>query len=151
MTAMAPRLPQNRARVAAGALDFVDQHGLAALSMRKLGAELGVEAMSLYNHVANKDDLLDAVGDLLYRDVLAGLLVGGRATVLVGPAAATVAVSIGVSIGALAGFFGMDFAAFLSDADGLALPDCVGARSVAPPSNRSCMSSLRSINRLRRR
>ena len=44
--------------------------------------------------------------DYLGRDVLAGLLVGGRATVLVGLAAATVAVTIGVSIGALAGFFG---------------------------------------------
>lgn len=44
--------------------------------------------------------------DYLGRDVLAGLLVGGRATVLVGLAAATVAVIIGVSIGALAGFFG---------------------------------------------
>ena len=44
--------------------------------------------------------------DYLGRDVLAGVLVGGRATVLVGLAAATVAVTIGVSIGALAGFFG---------------------------------------------
>lgn len=44
--------------------------------------------------------------DYLGRDVLAGLLVGGRATVLVGLAAATVAVSIGVTVGALAGFFG---------------------------------------------
>ena len=38
--------------------------------MRKLGAELGVEAMSLYNHVANKDDLLGAVADLLYEQIL---------------------------------------------------------------------------------
>ena len=44
--------------------------------------------------------------DYLGRDVLAGLLVGGRATVLVGLAAATVAVSIGVTVGALAGYFG---------------------------------------------
>jgi len=44
--------------------------------------------------------------DYLGRDVLAGVLVGGRATVLVGLAAATVAVTIGVSIGALAGYFG---------------------------------------------
>ncbi len=44
--------------------------------------------------------------DYLGRDVLAGVLVGGRATVLVGLAAATLAVTIGVSIGALAGFFG---------------------------------------------
>lgn len=44
--------------------------------------------------------------DYLGRDVLAGLLVGGRATVLVGLAAASVAVSIGITVGALAGFFG---------------------------------------------
>jgi peptide/nickel transport system permease protein len=44
--------------------------------------------------------------DYLGRDVLAGVLVGGRATVLVGLAAATVAVTIGVSIGALAGYYG---------------------------------------------
>jgi AcrR family transcriptional regulator len=60
----------NRARVARGALEFIDEHGLVALSMRKLGGVLGVEAMSLYNHVAGKDDLLDAVGDVLYREVL---------------------------------------------------------------------------------
>lgn len=44
--------------------------------------------------------------DYLGRDVLAGILVGGRATVLVGLAAASVAVSIGITVGALAGFFG---------------------------------------------
>ncbi|MEI8266103.1 MAG: ABC transporter permease [Betaproteobacteria bacterium] len=52
------------------------------------------------------DDSVWLGTDYLGRDVLAGVLVGGRATVLVGLAAATVAVTIGVSIGALAGFFG---------------------------------------------
>ena len=55
------RPPLSRARIVTAAVAFVDAHGLEALSMRKLGAELDVEAMSLYNHVANKDDLLDAV------------------------------------------------------------------------------------------
>lgn len=64
------RQPLSRERVAAAALAFIDTHGEAALSMRKLGADLGVEAMSLYNHVANKDDLLDLVGDLLYMEIL---------------------------------------------------------------------------------
>lgn len=64
------RPPLSRERVAAAAVAFIDTHGLDALSMRKLGAELGVEAMSLYNHVANKADLLDAVSDRLYADVL---------------------------------------------------------------------------------
>ena len=64
------RSPLSRERIAGTALQLVDERGLAQLSMRKLGAELGVEAMSLYNHVTNKDDLLDAVADLLYAKVL---------------------------------------------------------------------------------
>ena len=64
------RAPLNRPRVAAAALAFIDEHGQPALSMRKLGAELCVVAMSLYNHVASKDDLLDAVGDLIYIEIL---------------------------------------------------------------------------------
>jgi len=58
-------LPLSRTRIIAAALDLVDREGLAKLSMRKLGAELGVEAMSLYNHVTHKDDLLDGVVDAL--------------------------------------------------------------------------------------
>ena len=64
------REPLSRPRVAAAALALIDERGLEQLSMRKLGAELGVEAMSLYNHVANKDDLLGAVADLLYGRIL---------------------------------------------------------------------------------
>ena len=66
------RQPLTRERVAEAALSLGDEDGLDALSMRKVGAALGVEAMSLYNHVSNKDDLLDAVGDLLYSQVLEG-------------------------------------------------------------------------------
>ena len=68
--AFTDRLPLTRQRVADAALAFIDEHGLEGLSMRKLGAELGVEAMSLYNHVTNKADLLDAVSEKLYHDVL---------------------------------------------------------------------------------
>ena len=64
------REPLSRPRVAAAALALIDERGLEQLSMRKLGAELGGEAMSLYNHVANKDDLLRAVADLLYERIL---------------------------------------------------------------------------------
>ncbi|MEZ5166231.1 MAG: TetR family transcriptional regulator [Acidimicrobiales bacterium] len=67
------RQPLSRTRIAEAALVFIDEHGLDALSMRKLGATLGVEAMSLYNHVANKADLLAAVSDALYAEVLAAL------------------------------------------------------------------------------
>jgi AcrR family transcriptional regulator len=48
---------------------FLDQHGIAALSMRKLGQSLGVEAMSLYNHVASKDDLLDGIVETVVGEI----------------------------------------------------------------------------------
>ena len=51
------------------AVKFVDREGLEALSMRKLGSELGVEAMSLYNHVPNKNALLDGMVELLLRNL----------------------------------------------------------------------------------
>ncbi len=54
-----PRL--TRQKVLRAALEFVDANGLAALSMHKLGAELGVQGMSLYSHVASKDALLDGI------------------------------------------------------------------------------------------
>jgi AcrR family transcriptional regulator len=63
------RPPLSRDRIAEAALDLIDQEGLSGLSMRKLGAQLGVEAMSLYHYVRNKDDLLDAVLDRLYREI----------------------------------------------------------------------------------
>lgn len=59
------REPLNKERVLDAAVRFVDREGLEALSMRKLGAELGVEAMSLYNHVPNKDALLDGIVEVL--------------------------------------------------------------------------------------
>ncbi|MEM9656668.1 MAG: TetR/AcrR family transcriptional regulator C-terminal domain-containing protein [Actinomycetota bacterium] len=59
----------SREHIAETALRLTEDSGLAGLSMRKLGAELGVEAMSLYHYVANKDDLLDAMLDLLYGEV----------------------------------------------------------------------------------
>ena len=58
------RQPLTRERVLAAALRLIDEHGLDQLSMRKLGAELGVEAMSLYNHVPSKAMLLQGVAEL---------------------------------------------------------------------------------------
>jgi AcrR family transcriptional regulator len=55
--------------VASEALALTDRGGLGELSMRKLGQQLGVEAMSLYHYVANKDDLLDAILDQLYAEI----------------------------------------------------------------------------------
>ena len=68
-TARPARAPLSRQLVLRAALDYVDQHGLEALSMHKLGAELGVKAMSLYKHVADKDDLLDGIVGLLWDEL----------------------------------------------------------------------------------
>jgi AcrR family transcriptional regulator len=59
------RKPLSRERILAAALELVDEQGIDALSMRKLGQSVGYEAMSLYNHVTNKDDLLDGMLDLV--------------------------------------------------------------------------------------
>jgi len=63
--AVVKRQPLSRRRILEAAVRLVDREGLDALSMRKLGAELGVEAMSLYNHVPNKDALLDGMVEVL--------------------------------------------------------------------------------------
>lgn len=71
--AVARRVPSrpglSRDRILAAALRLVDQDGLEALSMRRLGTELGVEAMSLYNHVPSKDALLDGIAEKLWSEV----------------------------------------------------------------------------------
>ncbi len=53
----------DRDRILQAAIDFIDRHGLAALTMRRLGASLGVEAMALYRYVPGREDLLDGVVD----------------------------------------------------------------------------------------
>jgi AcrR family transcriptional regulator len=63
------RIPLNRDRVLNAAISMVDEGGVEALSMRKLGQTLGVEAMSLYNHVANKDDILDGIVDFVLSEI----------------------------------------------------------------------------------
>jgi len=68
--APAARVPLSRDRILAAGVAFADDHGIASLSMRKLGDELGVEAMSLYNHVANKDELLDGMVDVVFGEIL---------------------------------------------------------------------------------
>ena len=63
------REPLTRDRILERALALIDREGLEALSMRKLGAELGVEAMSLYNHIPNKEALLEGVTETMLREV----------------------------------------------------------------------------------
>ena len=65
-----PLLSQDRIRDAA--LSLIDTDGLAALSMRRLAQELGVQAASLYSHFATKDAVLDAVANLLVLEVDTG-------------------------------------------------------------------------------
>ncbi|HLX49649.1 MAG TPA: TetR/AcrR family transcriptional regulator C-terminal domain-containing protein [Streptosporangiaceae bacterium] len=64
-----PRARLSRERVLRTALDYVDTHGLAALSMQKLGAELSVRGMSLYNYVESKDALLDGIVEIMSQEM----------------------------------------------------------------------------------
>jgi AcrR family transcriptional regulator len=101
-----PRPRLTREKVLRAALEFTDANGLAALSMQKLGAELGVQGMSLYSHVVNKDELLDGIVEAMtaeaepppadgtgWRDALRRLARDIRAMILRHPAAAPLLVS----------------------------------------------------------
>src|SRR5436190_10731293 len=67
-------LPLSRGRIAAAAMALVDREGLDALSTRRLGEELGCEAMSIYHHFPNKAHLMDALVDLMLADARVELL-----------------------------------------------------------------------------
>src|SRR6187397_598664 len=62
-----PRVPLNRERIIDAALHVMDTEGLDAVSMRRVAREVGVEAMSLYHHVRDKDDLLQGICDRVMR------------------------------------------------------------------------------------
>lgn len=64
-----PRIPLTKARVFEAAVALADREGIEAVSMRRLGQELGVEAMSLYNHVANKEEVLDGMVDVVVGEI----------------------------------------------------------------------------------
>ena len=63
------RAALTRERILQAAISLADRDGIESLSMRKLGQELGVEAMSLYNHVRNKIDMLDGMVDLVFGEI----------------------------------------------------------------------------------
>lgn len=63
------RVPLTKERVLQAAVAFADEHGIDGLSMRKLGQELGVEAMSLYHHVKNKEEIFDGMVDVLAAEI----------------------------------------------------------------------------------
>lgn len=64
------REPLTRERILRTAIRVADEEGLEALSMRRLAQEVGVEAMSLYHHVASKDDVLDGIADLVVGEIV---------------------------------------------------------------------------------
>jgi AcrR family transcriptional regulator len=63
------RRPWTRAQLVRAAIDMADKGGIESLSMRKLSQHLGGAPMSLYNHVSNKDDLLDSMIDALFSEI----------------------------------------------------------------------------------
>ncbi len=63
------RAPLTKERVLRTAVALADKIGIGSLSMRRLGQALGVEAMSLYKHVSNKEDILDGIVDLVVAEI----------------------------------------------------------------------------------
>lgn len=63
------RTPLTRERVLHAAVALADEGGIDSLKMRELGLRLGVEAMSLYRHIANRDDILDGMVDLVVSEI----------------------------------------------------------------------------------
>ena len=66
-SATRPRL--SRERVLQGAVAVADAGGIASLTIRSLAAELGVKPMSVYHHVANKDEILDGIVDIVFSEI----------------------------------------------------------------------------------
>ena len=73
MTTGALRTPLSRERVVAAALELADAEGIPAITMRRLAADLGVEAMSLYHHVPGKERLLDGLTDAVLGEINAAV------------------------------------------------------------------------------
>lgn len=63
------RVPLSRERVFRGAIAIADAAGIGALTMRSLARELGVKPMSLYHHVANKEEILDGIIDVVFNEI----------------------------------------------------------------------------------
>lgn len=102
---MTGRLPLSRTRILRAAVEVADVLGADAVSMRRVGQQLGVEAMSLYRHVRGKDDLLDGMVDVVlaefpaadpspgWRESLRVLVRGAHAVLLAHPWVASLATS----------------------------------------------------------
>ena len=68
-TKAGPRVPLSKERALSAALALADAEGIESVTMRKLAAVLGVEAMSLYHHVANKNDILDGMVEMVFGEI----------------------------------------------------------------------------------
>jgi AcrR family transcriptional regulator len=66
-----PRIPLSRRRVLRAAVGLIDRDGLDSLTMRRLAQEVGVEAMSLYHHVANKEAVFDGIVEVVLEEIMA--------------------------------------------------------------------------------
>jgi len=66
---LAARTPLSRERILNAAVAIADERGVAAVTMREVASALSVEAMSLYNHVSNKESLLDGMVDLVIEEI----------------------------------------------------------------------------------
>ena len=64
-----PRTPLSRERVLRAAMALADAGGIESVTMRLLAQDLGVKAMSLYNHVADKSDIVDGIVDLVFAEI----------------------------------------------------------------------------------
>ena len=63
------RTPLTRERVLTGAVAVADATGIAGLTIRSLAQELGVKPMSVYHHVANKEQILDGIVDIVFGEI----------------------------------------------------------------------------------
>jgi len=63
------RVPLSRQRLLRGAIAIADAAGIGSLTMRSLAQELGVKPMSLYHHVANKEEILDGIIDVVFSEI----------------------------------------------------------------------------------
>ncbi|TMR07377.1 TetR family transcriptional regulator [Actinomadura soli] len=68
-----PRIPLSRRRVLRAAVALADRDGLGSLTMRRLAQEVGVEAMSLYHHVANKEAVFDGIVEVILGEIMAAV------------------------------------------------------------------------------
>ncbi len=75
-----PRRPLDQMRILRAAVEFIDVNGLGKLTMRRLGAHLGVEAMALYRYVPGREQLLDGVVEMVMDELYETTNVGGRST-----------------------------------------------------------------------